>query len=111
MIHKACMPVYMNSGKIVADGTGRVDGDSKVLQEVLADLKRSLLKKENGYKRHPKTQCKIEFTYASHSLWWQKSDNDPLAMDEASRHHCLCERHKAQCGLLVESVEKYSVHD
>ena len=27
MIHKACMPVYMNSGKIVAgrDGTGRVD--------------------------------------------------------------------------------------
>ena len=24
MIHKACMPVYMNSGKIVADG--RVDG-------------------------------------------------------------------------------------
>ena len=30
------MPVYMNSGKIVA---GRVDGDSKVLQEVLADLK------------------------------------------------------------------------
>ena len=37
MIHKACMPVYMNSGKIVADG--RVDGESKVLQEVLADLK------------------------------------------------------------------------
>ena len=36
MIHKACMPVYMNSGKIVA---GRVDGKSKVLQEVLADLK------------------------------------------------------------------------
>ena len=38
MIHKACMPVYMNSGKIVAgrDGTG---GESKVLQEVLADLK------------------------------------------------------------------------
>ena len=34
------MPVYMNSGKIVADGTGgRVDGKSKVLQEVLADLK------------------------------------------------------------------------
>ena len=44
MIHKACMPVYMNSGKIVADGTGRV-GKSKVLQEVLADLKK--LKKEN----------------------------------------------------------------
>ena len=43
MIHKACMPVYMNSGKIVADGTGRVDGDSKVLQEVLADLKTFLL--------------------------------------------------------------------
>ena len=40
MIHKACMPVYMNSGKIVADGTGgRVDGKSKVLKEVLADLK------------------------------------------------------------------------
>ena len=39
MIHKACMPVYMNSGKIVADGTGRV-GNSKVLQEVLADLKK-----------------------------------------------------------------------
>ena len=36
MIHKACMPVYMNSGKIVADGR---DGKSKVLQEVLADLK------------------------------------------------------------------------
>ena len=36
MIHKACMPVYMNSGKIVADGMG---GESKVLQEVLADLK------------------------------------------------------------------------
>ena len=31
----------MNSGKIVADGTGgRVDGTSKVLQEVLADLKK-----------------------------------------------------------------------
>ena len=30
----------MNLGKIVADGTGRVDGwTSKVLQEVLADLK------------------------------------------------------------------------
>ena len=26
MIHKACMPVYMNSGKIVADGTGGRDG-------------------------------------------------------------------------------------
>ena len=27
MIHKASMPVYMKSGKIVADGrTGRVDG-------------------------------------------------------------------------------------
>ena len=41
MIHKACMPVYMNSGRIVADGrdrTGQV-GKSKVLQEVLADLK------------------------------------------------------------------------
>ena len=33
----------MNSGKIVADGwTGRVDGTSKVLQEVLADLKTAL---------------------------------------------------------------------
>ena len=29
----------MNSGKIVADGTGGRDGTSKVLQEVLADLK------------------------------------------------------------------------
>ena len=40
MIHKACMPVYMNSGKIVAgrDGTGGRE-TSKVLQEVLADLK------------------------------------------------------------------------
>ena len=46
MIHKAYMPVYMNSGKIVADGTGRVDGDSKVLQEVLADLKK---KKSSRY--------------------------------------------------------------
>ena len=38
------MPVYMNSGKIVADGRtdGRVDGWTlKVLQEVLADLKKS----------------------------------------------------------------------
>ena len=26
MIHKACMPVYMNSGKIVADGTGGTGG-------------------------------------------------------------------------------------
>ena len=43
MIHKACMPVYMNSGKIVADGRdGRV-GKSKVLQEVLADLKKEIL--------------------------------------------------------------------
>ena len=39
MIHKACMPVYMNSGKIVADGRDGT-GKSKVLQEVLADLKR-----------------------------------------------------------------------
>ena len=37
MIHKACMPVYMNSGKIVAGG--RDGWTSKVLQEVLADLK------------------------------------------------------------------------
>ena len=41
------MPVYMNSGKIVAGG--RVDGDSKVLQEVLADLKRTL----NGHFSRP----------------------------------------------------------
>ena len=40
MIHKACMPVYMNSGKIVAGG--RDGWTSKVLQEVLADLKREL---------------------------------------------------------------------
>ena len=48
MIHKACMPVYMNSGKIVADGTGRVDGDSKVLQEVLADLKTAVFTTRNS---------------------------------------------------------------
>ena len=41
MIHKACMPVYMNSGKIVADGRDGT-GKSKVLQEVLADLKRAM---------------------------------------------------------------------
>ena len=35
------MPVYMNSGKIVADGRDGWTGKSKVLQEVLADLKRS----------------------------------------------------------------------
>ena len=40
MIHKACMPVYMNSGKIVAGRDGWTGGESKVLQEVLADLKR-----------------------------------------------------------------------
>ena len=40
MIHKACMPVYMNSGKVVADGRDGRTGKSKVLQEVLADLKR-----------------------------------------------------------------------
>ena len=39
MIHKACMPVYMNSGKIVAGRDGWTGGESKVLQEVLADLK------------------------------------------------------------------------
>ena len=39
MIHKACMPVYMNSGKIVADGWTGGREKSKVLQEVLADLK------------------------------------------------------------------------
>ena len=65
MIHKACMPVYMNSGKIVADGTGgRVDGDSKVLQEVLAELK-TILKREislflqgKGHKRTGKACVK-----------------------------------------------------
>ena len=41
MIHKACMPVYMNSGKIVAGG--RDGWTSKVLQEVLADLKSNKL--------------------------------------------------------------------
>ena len=40
MIHKACMPVYMNSGKIVAGRDGWTGGESKVLQEVLADLKK-----------------------------------------------------------------------
>ena len=34
---------------------------SRVLKK--STKKRSLLKKENGYKCHPKTQCKIEFTY------------------------------------------------
>ena len=30
MIHKACMPVYMNSGKIVADGRdGRIEGSTR----------------------------------------------------------------------------------
>ena len=30
MIHKACMPVYMNSGKIVADGTGgKIEGSTR----------------------------------------------------------------------------------
>ena len=51
MIHKACMPVYMNSGKIVA---GRVDGwtgNSKVLQEVLADLKICWSSFQSGGKR------------------------------------------------------------
>ena len=52
MIHKACMPVYMNSGKIVA---GRVDGDSKVLQEVLADLKNCMI----GILGIPKTSASV----------------------------------------------------
>ena len=34
------MPVYMNSGKIVAGGRDGTGGESKVLQEVLADLKK-----------------------------------------------------------------------
>ena len=30
MIHKACMPVYMNSGKIVADGRdGKFEGSTR----------------------------------------------------------------------------------
>ena len=30
MIHKACMPVYMESGKIVADGTGgKIEGSTR----------------------------------------------------------------------------------
>ena len=33
MIHKACMPVYMNSGKIVADGRdgtgGKIEGSTR----------------------------------------------------------------------------------
>ena len=41
MTHKACMPVYMNSGKIVAGRDGWTSGESKVLQEVLADLKKN----------------------------------------------------------------------
>ena len=47
MIHKACMPVYMNSGKIVAGGRDGTGGESKVLQEVLADLKITRRTKEN----------------------------------------------------------------
>ena len=41
MIHKACMPVYKWSRKLLR--TGRV-GNSKVLQEVLADLKKWVMK-------------------------------------------------------------------
>ena len=37
MIHEAYMPVYMGSRFLARDGTGR--GPSKVVQEVLADLK------------------------------------------------------------------------
>ena len=33
MIHKACLPVYMNSGKIVADGRegtgGKIEGSTR----------------------------------------------------------------------------------
>ena len=36
------MPVYMNSGKIVAGRDRWTGGESKVLQEVLADLKKML---------------------------------------------------------------------
>ena len=62
------MPVYMNSGKIVADGrTGRVDGDSKVLQEVLADLK--------SLKKLCRTSC---WNVPGHVV--RKSSGPPLGM-------------------------------
>ena len=61
MIHKACMPVYMNSGKIVAgrDGTGRDGwtGKSKVLQEVLMDLKIVVLGSNTLFTHHIYVIC------------------------------------------------------
>ena len=53
------MPVYMNSGKIVADGTGRVDGDSKVLQEVLADLKTAFNGSSGVHKKYSTWQARL----------------------------------------------------
>ena len=46
MLHKACMPVYKLSRKLL-----RTDGKSKVLQEVLADLKIVLQCRHHGRSR------------------------------------------------------------
>ena len=51
MIHKACMPVYMNSG-IIGAGRDGWTGKSKVLQEVLADLKRGQSLESLGHLDH-----------------------------------------------------------
>ena len=73
MIHKACMPVYMNSGKIVADGTGGRDGtggESKVLQEVLADLKKlSIFSDENW-----------DYFMHNDSNWWVDVDGESVSI-------------------------------
>ena len=46
MIHKACMPVYMNSGKIVADGRDGTGG------------------KFEGSTRGPRGPKKMQYQYA-----------------------------------------------
>ena len=54
------MPVYMNSGKIVAGGRDGTGGESKVLQEVLADLKTRLtlhVQRVQGRQQLFSTQC------------------------------------------------------
>ena len=54
----------MNSGKIVAgrDGTGGRDGTSKVLQEVLADLK--IFFSSTNYFQIVRLQCGLSFSTA-----------------------------------------------
>ena len=59
----------MNSGKIVADGTGGRDGTSKVLQEVLADLKN-----KNGGKLLPQAKPEIS-TDTAYDLGNQRGVN------------------------------------